>query len=359
MRLFPHPSLSEEHVRWGEWRVVTADSSEVLLDHLKGWDYQQELSIQVECQLNVAAACQGLGVDAEEIVFLATVDCTATSQRFIGSVRPSWAAQLREVPSDYEGWRAWNGAAGRYYLGFWEEEGIWAVTDSADVVLEDAASEAEALEALQRIDAGAQESWQGLTATVRIPRESVANRLEMAVQFVVMPRVDRAHGPGARVLAGPKKRTMLEGDGARFPTEPVSFNSMGWQPALWRVNFDFDGPDDAFAGAVRLFVNVDHPGSSSLLDPEATGGDITRAFLRLDIVRVVLTKLAREASLLGAPVASRDEDETSVVSVADQLSRQWLKLDLDEALLLVDRSPEKFELGLQAAALDLGKKAFA
>lgn len=360
MKIFPHPSLHEGHVEWAEWRLVTTDSSEVMADHLKGWDYQQSLHLQVECQLNVAEACRELGVGTDELVYLATVDCPATSRRFFATARPTTTVHLRKVDSDYEGWESWSGARGQYYVGFWEEGGTWAVTDAVDVVLEEANSREGALAALQRIDSESSESWQLLTCNVIIPAETVAKRLDMAVQFIVRPSRSENHGSGARVLLGPNKRIELEGDGARFPTEPVSFKAMGWPDSLWRLKFAFDSVEDAYAGAVRLFVNVDHPGASTLLDPQAAGGHVTRAFLRLDIVRVVVASLARESRNVGALGQPRDEgDESSVLAVANALSREWLKLDLDEAIHLLERSPHEFEAGLQATALALGKKAFA
>lgn len=358
MKLFPHKVLHEDHVKWGEWHVITADSSEVLLDHLKGWDYQQGLALQAECQINVASACEALDVAAEEINLLATIDCPATSRRFVATDAPSAAAHLHAVESDYDEWERWSGAAGHYYVGYWEEGETWAVTDSVDVVLEETSSRDEALSALRSIDASAQESWRTLTCTVDIPPESVAKRLDLALQFVVNPRASNGHRPGARVLVGPKKHTLIEGDGARFPTEPVSFKAMGWPPALWKVNFAFESPEDAFAGAVRLFVNIDHPGASALLDPQAPSGQITRAFLRQDIVRVVLSTLAHELRGVGALAASSSEDESSIMAVANSLAHDWLKLDVDEAASLIERSPADFETRIQAAGLDLGKKAF-
>ena len=359
MKLFPHRVLDDDHVQWGEWRVVTSDSSELLLDQLKGWDYQQPLDLQVTCQINVAAACEQLGVEADELFLLATVDCQSTARRFVGMAKPASTTTLRRVDSDYEDWERWLGAGGEYYVGYWHEGRTWAVTDDVDVVLDEAGSHEEALASLRRIDGGAQESWQALTCGVEVPRESVAKRLDLAVQFVIMPRGSSGHGPGARVLGGPSKRTLIEGDGARFPTEPVSFKAMNWPPALWRVKFSFDSPEDAFGGAVRLFVNVDHPGSSSLLDPQSTGGHVTRAFLRQDIVRVVLTTLAQESRGSGALIVSPGGDDSSVIAVANALAHEWLKLDVEEAIMLVERSPEEFETRLQAVALDLGKKVFS
>ncbi|WP_338538355.1 hypothetical protein N5P18_00320 [Janibacter terrae] len=250
--------------------------------------------------------------------------------------------------------------AGEYYLGYWEAGGTWAITDAVDVVLEEATSREEALEALQRIDGASSQSWQSLTCSVTIPRESAAKRLELSVQFLVAPLTSKAHGPGARVLLGPTKSLHLEGDGARFPTEPVSFSAMGWTSALWKVKLSYDTPEDAFAGAVRLFVNVDHPGSSALLDPQSAGGQVTRAFLRQDIVRVVLSSLAREARSSGVIAVPHDEDQgESVVGVANAMARDWLRLDIDEAIHLWERSPEEFDSQLQATALDLQKNAFA
>lgn len=360
MKIFPHPVLSEDHVEWGVWRVVTTDSSDVLMDHLKGWDYQQELHLQVECHLNVSAACHALGVTADELVLIATADCASTSRRFFGTVQPDARAQLQQTESDYEEWESWHGAAGRYYLGFWDEGDTWAVTDAVDVVLDEADTRDEALERLRQIDSEASESWQLLTCDIRVPRESVAKWLDLSVQFIVRPSNEEAsHGTGARVLAGPSKRTHLEGDGARFPTEPVSFAAMGWPNSLWRLKFSFDSPEDAFAGAVRLFVNVDHPGAASLLDPQQGSGDLTRAFLRLSIVRTILNTLAREVRHGGVAGALDPADEASVSGVADALAREWLKLSLDEAVHMSERSPEDFDAMLQATAMDLPKKVFS
>lgn len=360
MRAYPHAVLNDEQVEWGAWRVVTADSSDVVPDHVKGWDYQQELRLQVDCHLNVSAACHSLGVTADELVLLATADCASTSRRFSGATRPDARAQLHETESDYEEWESWHGAAGRYYLGFWEEGGTWAVTDAADVVLDEADSRSGALESLRRIDADAPESWQRLTCDVRIPRESVANRLELSAQFIIRPSTSGGdHGVGARVLVGPARRIHLEGDGARFPTEPVSFAAMRWPKSLWRLGFSFDTPNDAYAGAVRLFVNVDHPGAAALLDPQLPGGDLARAFLRLDIVRTILTTLMRELRLTGGLGSLDITDESSVAGVADSLSREWLKCTLEEALLMAERSPDDFDATLQARALDLPKRVFS
>lgn len=359
MKVFPHPVLSEDHVVWGAWRVVTTDSSDLLVDHLKGWDYQQELHLQVECHLNVSAACHALGVSADELVLLATADCAATSRRFVGTVRTDARAQLQQTESDYEDWESWHGAAGKYYLGYWEEGGTWAVTDAVDVVLDEADSRDAALDLLRRIDSESSESWQLLTCDIRVPRESVAKRLDLSVQFIVRPSTgDSGHGMGARVLAGPSKRTHLEGDGARFPTEPVSFAAIGWPNSLWRLRFSFDSPDDAFAGAVRLFVNVDHPGAASLLDPQQGRGDLTRAFLRLGIVRTIVNTLARENRHSRGGGMLDPCDETSVAGVADGLAREWLKLSLEEAVHMSERSPEDFDAALQATAMDLPKKVF-
>lgn len=360
MKLFPHPVLSADHVEWGAWRVVTTDSSDVLSDHLQGWDYQQEIHLQVDCHLNVSAACGALGVTAKELVLLATVDCPTTSRRFSGVTRPDDHTSIHRVESDYEEWESWEGAAGRYYVGYWDEGGCWAVTDEADVVLDEAVSRDEALRMLRQIDSDSSESWQLLTCDVTVPKESVARQLELAVQFLVMPtRESGSHPAGARVLVGPSKRTHIEGDGSRFPTEPVSFRAMGWPNSLWRMQFGFESPNDSFAGAARLFINVDHPGAPALLDPQQASGNITRAFLRLGIVRTVLTSVARESRNSGGIHVDDTSDDATVAAVADSMAKEWLKLDLDEAILRYERSPEDFETALQASALTLPKQVFS
>lgn len=184
---------------------------------------------------------------------------------------------------------------------------------------------------------------------LEIPAGSVAEELEVRYEVVLdgpdsEATADRAaHLKGSRLYASDRPyRFRLEGDGSLFPVEAVSFRG-GEFPArsAWLIKFQGDDLSAPFMGAVRLFVNRDHPVSKQLID---TGKGPAKSVLMRDVLLQMLVT-----------VASRQTDDEildvfpqgSTGAVLDELCANYLDETLQMAVNDIRESPYRVFSQLQ------------
>ena len=132
---------------------------------------------------------------------------------------------------------------------------------------------------------------------VHLPPHEVAQRIEVT-QSVLLDRPDGEEPPdlaayrrGSRLWQAERTfRFILEGSASTFPTEAFDFGPAGLPPtAAWKLQFEPDSLDEPYLGAVRLFINSEHPQASELLSGRPS---IVQSVLFHDIVQQLLTAVS-------------------------------------------------------------------
>lgn len=149
---------------------------------------------------------------------------------------------------------------------------------------------------------------------------------------------------GSLLWESAPQRVQLEGQGGRFPTESVSFKAMGYAAAEhlsapWRLNFSFVSEDDSFLGAVRLFINTDHPAAEILGNANDPRFGMLTSMLEADIVGWCVAELAQREDLL----IDDDAAPTTVIGAVEAMTDTWLDMTLNDALERYRQSPADFE----------------
>lgn len=163
---------------------------------------------------------------------------------------------------------------------------------------------------------------------------------------------------GSRVYTGILSyRFLLEGDAAGFPTEAFEFGPAGYPSgAPWHLRFRVDSLEDPFMGAVRLFINTEHPASGQLLSG-APG--IHRSVLFHSVLEQLLTEVADHESNEGVDdwdeQVSASHADGSVGAVLNDLAITYLGMVLPAAMkaLRADRDRSLTKLR-EASGLLLG-----
>jgi hypothetical protein len=104
------------------------------------------------------------------------------------------------------------------------------------------------------------------------------------------------------VVAGSDDATtiILEGDGSRFPTQALSFADAGLpSDAPWHLSLAYDEPEDAFAGAVQLFLNTDHKRIADMIGPDGDPDSVAdiQGHLSFDVARQLILSAVRDERL--------------------------------------------------------------
>lgn len=351
MRLYPHARVADDSIEWGSWIVLHEGAEVPLGEKLAGWDYTQALELELRPRVDLAALSAAGLTDVEDALIVATADCRETGARFVATSPVVGRAPLTEVESPYEDWRQFASGEETYFLGYWTDGEAWAVTDHVDVVLEEAHSELAAEEALRRLHGGRSLGAVDFAVRLNIPAGSVA--VSVALQCHIVVGIERRNGPpkGARLAESRPTTVTLEGEGGRFPTEPVSFSEAGLTGGPWHLDVHFDELDEAFMGAVRLFVNTDTAAGVALLDPEHPRHPLLQQVLRWDLVRSMLWAVASQTDPALIPHAY--DDESAIGAVLDGLCRSIWQLNLAEVVTAVQQDSAGFERRLRTDVLTL------
>lgn len=176
--------------------------------------------------------------------------------------------------------------------------------------------------------------------TVGVPPMTVAKRLDArALVLLASPAgVSDERAPrfkGSRLHQSETARVILEGQGAAFPVEAVSFESVGLAShAPWHLHCSATTLAVPFMRAVRLKINTDHPAHTKIqaCDPEMT------SILTLDILLQLL--LACSSLVLESDMVS--EDDESLGATLEGLCRVYLDRSAREAVQELRSDPTEF-----------------
>lgn len=287
VRVQPHLTAGSSAVRWAGWYLVTGSERHPLGPLLHGWDYDQAITIGTAPEIDLVELLDSTGLDdPTEIHLVITIDCPATSRRFV-----------RHVPvTDFAG-------------------------DSAAIIAVDIPQGSVALELKMACHLAlfALRKTTGASASLK----------------------------GSRLAESPTTRLILEGEASRFPTEAVSFTSLRWEAAAWSVRIDAEDMNEAFSGSVRLFLNTDHPTGAALASMEPRTYAALGSVLRIDIVRSTLLAAIEHVGNRGSAATGFDEDTFG--AVAAQMANEYFNMELASVGELHGTDIARFERVLQSA----------
>ncbi len=123
----------------------------------------------------------------------------------------------------------------------------------------------------------------------------LAGVVHLQTSIVVAERLERrpltAHVPGS-VLWEEAHTLRLEGSGARFPMDAISFANSGPDfpmNAAWRLEWDPEDLEIPVLGGVRLHMNRDHPMMKSVIErPDDVRSQVVVAAMQFDVARTLL-----------------------------------------------------------------------
>lgn len=193
---------------------------------------------------------------------------------------------------------------------------------------------------------------------MRVPLElkiaglDLAGTLRIRSMLVLGGRVPpaplRPRRPGT-LLWEDVHEVILEGGGARFPMEVISFSQSSWRlpdRAAWVLEWDREDLELPMLGALRLYLNADHPTvCGALASPNEPASVTLIAALHHDVARQLIV-----GALLSDDFVNRTEKwpAESVGEVIHKLLSSRLKGDSPQALRIqLHQEPSQFEARLQ------------
>lgn len=291
-RIFPHRTATADCITFGDWWIKRSGTPERLPELLTGWDYASEVELGSSATIDVERLLSSTGhtsLNALELILL--VECAATQRRFLGRRN-----------------------------------------------LHDARSS------------------EPVTASLRVPPGELADRLRLSAHIVVArdldglpPRV--ACMAGALIASSPKQTMLLEGEAARFPTEPIAFSLHGRPYSPWTLDIAFEDPASSFMGGVRLLVNTEHPVGRKLLD--ASTVEQVSPIVMADVLRLLVATLSQ--SEYSDYLETALEEDGSVANVVDQMCQTFIHESLETATQQYRREPLYFDSILHSNLEPLAK----
>lgn len=179
--------------------------------------------------------------------------------------------------------------------------------------------------------------------TITLPPGSIAGQLLLQQHLVVgdSETIASAHTPsrpGSRLAASPSRTVRIEGGPTSFPTEAFSFRTAGIEPVPWKLQVDTSDLDASFMGAVRLWVNTDHPAGRALLDPAHAQFKALTSVVKYETVGQLIGSLPDDVIDEAGP----DEDQDSLGAVVGRFANTWVGADLADAIHLLRTEPVSF-----------------
>lgn len=186
---------------------------------------------------------------------------------------------------------------------------------------------------------------------VHLPPGSCASKIS-ASAHILLGEIDQAMDDptvanriGARLASSGRKEFNLDPLAPLFPTEAMAFDGMLPIGAPWLLNVAYEDLNDAFYGAVRLFINTSHPGGRAALSSNS-GSTLLTASLKVDIVRSLFLQVAAHE---GSVPANRDYEPDSVGQVLQSMSSSYFNSDFDKVVKMLRSDPIEFDARLQSS----------
>lgn len=287
IRMMPHRTASPACVGWGPWRISTGAEFRTLGGSIEKWDFGTESTLRGEAVIDAPELLRSTGLlSLDDILLVAQVECNSTFIRTTSSQFLSSA-----------------------------EDSIYKI----DVCLEPGQYAGQLSASLHLV----------LGRGLPTPRDiTVPSRM------------------GARLASSDVLKLELGTSGSLFPTEALDFSGSLPSGVPWILNVTYEDLDDAFMGAVRLFVNTAHPAGLVALNDEDANAKLVRSALRVDIARSLILRVASQERATFD--LSREFDAESIGHVVASFCRHRLKADLDSVARMITNDPIEFQARLQA-----------
>ncbi len=281
LKILPHRTAGAECVSWGRWLVETDGSSPKPVDQLlRDWDYRTELAFSIAVEVDVDAVHKATGLSSDDLIGLVgVIDCQSAGRRFCTTLPCHPGLNQLEV-------------------------GVPAGTVADEVVL-------------------------------------AAHLVLLEARGHKVPGV--AYRSGSRLAEGARERLILEGSGARFPTDAASFRALNLPESMWALKTVAESMSSVFNGSTKLLINSDIPESMGLLV-----GDVDsrlQRFLQIDVARHLLQ--AASSLCLDLQELEGEWEEGSIGSVVENLTTNILHSDLVSMVQMLRDDPQTVEALLQ------------
>lgn len=278
-RLLPHRVLPEGSVNWGRWFCARANGEPMPIPgSFQDWDEAEHLVVGAEpTEVEESALQACLGASTLRVLLVGVVDCRATQKRFV----------------------------------------------TTEVLQDGAAS-----------------------VRIELPAGQLAGQITLTQHLVLgapQAQVADRHSPkavGSRLAASDPVTVHLDGGPTQFPTEALSFRKAGLEPVPWKLQVDASDLEAPFLGAVRLWVNTDHPAGRALLDPSHPQFKALTSVVKRETIAHLIGSVP--VDLLNDRESDDDADPDSFLSAVSLLSDIWVGTDLSDALQLLHHDPVDF-----------------
>lgn len=285
----PYKTAGVDSVIWGGWKFSEDDSLSRLVDHPPAWDPVTELWITGSVKVHRGRFLAQTGL--QSMTGLSLVAVVETPRSFFRGID---VQPLRELPD--------------------QDELV------ADVV-------------------------------VHLPAGSCAPEMKASMHVILTEESQNPTDPiapnkmGSKLAASGSETFNLDPQSPLFPTEAMAFSGLLPAGVPWYLSVIYDELDDAFYGAVRLYVNTEHPGGRAALAADSTDLAV-RSSLRVDIVRSLFQQVSvRE----GFEISEKEYPGDSLGGVLSSMSSWYFRSTLKGALQLLRLDPLEFDSRLQAA----------
>lgn len=288
VKLLPHREANASSVEWGPWWVSIGGGPRSQADAIvESWDYATSLNLQLQPAIHEDAFLGSTGLPTLALCdVVALVECPSTGYRLTAA------------------------------------HNLYSLMSTEDMVLE-----------------------------LRPDPQRIAQSIKLSAHVVLakdfdMATHDAAARKGSRLASARPTTLSIEGSGARFPTEAISFNAMGYDDGLWSLQHDLSDGEDLFGSAVRLFINSDHPAAGHLLDGGGAEQTLIQSALETDTVRQLIAGAASQQH--GTFVEGAEWTEGSVGHALESVSELFFSRSLHEMIRLYDQDRIAFERLLQS-----------
>ncbi|HEU5379096.1 MAG TPA: hypothetical protein VFV38_27035 [Ktedonobacteraceae bacterium] len=282
----PYSTPSPERIRIGEWSLLRDGDAEPLGELLPGWDPAVNLQVAVDVWLDLEGIYQDCHLGSDAVLRLAAVwESTGTVLRGHGEL-----INLQRHSTPLE-----------------------------------------------------------IRLTAAVEGIKLAGKLDLSVNLVLLrPSTEvqpfAAKIPGS-ILAQQTQSVLLEGEGARFPTEVIDFTNTHYpSEAAWALYWDPDNLDQTISGEVRLYINARHKRVVRAVSDTLPEDEGIREAVRFDVARTMIYGALNNLAFVEEPDTYKSG--TSGAAVRNMLQLYFPETPFSQ-LRTNSQQPQSFDPKLQ------------